>query len=159
MAADPTIAAPRAAAPRGYAAALWALWLAFVLRVAAQALQRWAPQRFLPPFEAFQGSSLSYDVLLASQLAIIAVMSRVAWRVSIGAVTRSARIGRALLWVGGVYMAGSIARIAVGVLVPGAPAWFTAWISAAFHLVLAAFVLTVASFHLQSRPGAMPEPR
>jgi hypothetical protein len=98
-------------------------------------------------------------VLLASQLAIIAVMSHVAWRVSIGAVTRSARIGRALLWVGGVYMAGSIARIAVGVLVPGAPAWFTAWISAAFHLVLAAFVLTVASFHLQSSPGAMPEPR
>jgi hypothetical protein len=159
MAADRILAAPRAAATRGYAAALWALSLAFVLRVAAQALQRWAPQRFLPPFEEFQGSSLSYDLLLASQLAIIAVMSHVSWRVSTGALARSRRIGRVLAWIGSLYMAGSIARVAIGVLVPGAPAWFTAWISGAFHLVLAAFVLTLASFHLQLPPGATAEPR
>jgi hypothetical protein len=158
MAADRTLAAPRAAAARGYAAALWALSLAFVLRVAAQALQRWAPQRFLPPFEAFQGSSLSYDLLLASQLAIIAFMSHISWRVSVGTLSRNRRIGRVLAWVGSLYLAGSIARITVGVLVPGAPAWFTAWISGAFHIVLAAFVLTLASFHLQLR-RAMHETR
>lgn len=53
--------------------------------------------------------------------------------------------GRVLLWIGGLYMAGSLLRIAVGLVVPGAPAWFSTWIPALFHVVLAGYVLTLAT--------------
>ena len=56
-------------------------------------------------------------------------------------------MGRILAWIGGIYMAGSLARLAVGLAVTDAPPWFTAWISAVFHVVLAGFVLTLAAYH------------
>jgi hypothetical protein len=92
----------------------------------------------LPPFDAFQGSNLSYPLLLGSQVAILAVMVFFSIR---------PRGGRVLLWLGSFYMAGSLARIAVGLAVPGAHPWFSAWIPAAFHVVLAAYVLVLARFH------------
>jgi hypothetical protein len=64
-----------------------------------------------------------------------------AWRAHRGRAPK----GRALLWFGAVYMAGSLLRIVVGIALPGAPAWFTAWIPAAFHLVLAGYVLVLAT--------------
>ena len=41
-----------------YAALLWLLTMAFAMRVLGQALQRWAPQPLLPPFDAFQGAAV-----------------------------------------------------------------------------------------------------
>jgi hypothetical protein len=54
-------------------------------------------------------------------------------------------------------MGGSLARLAVGLVFDQAPAWFTAWIPGAFHVVLAAFVLTLASYHALERTGAQKE--
>jgi hypothetical protein len=76
-------------------------------------------------------------VLLSSQVLILGVM--------IFCNLRPPKGGRALLWIGGLYMAGSLLRIAVGIALPSAPAWFSAWIPAAFHLVLAGYVLTLAT--------------
>lgn len=118
---------------------LWFLTFLFALRVAGQAMQRWAPQSFLPPFDAFQGSDLPYPILLGSQIVILGVMAFCNLR------PPSAR--RALTWLGSFYMAGSLARIVVGLAVPGAPAWFSTWIPAVFHVVLAAYVLALAGFH------------
>src|SRR5215211_7170591 len=103
MPADPALTRPHPEMPRGYAAVLWTLSLLFVLRVAGQALQRWAPQPFLPPFDSFQGSSLPYGLLLAAQLAIIAFMASVSWRVAMGTLRASRRVGRVLTWIGGFY--------------------------------------------------------
>jgi hypothetical protein len=61
--------------------------------------------------------------------------------------SQSARAATALRWCGGVYMAASLTRLAIGLGFPAAPPWFSAWISGAFHLVLAGFVLTLAAFH------------
>ena len=55
-------------------AAVSALWLAFLFRVAGQAVQRWFPLEFLPPFDAWQGSGIAYPALLASQVVIIALV-------------------------------------------------------------------------------------
>jgi hypothetical protein len=111
----------------------------FSLRVAGQAMQRWAPQSWLPPFDAFQGGNLPYPVLLASQILILGLMIFFNLR---------SRKGRpALLWIGGLYMAGSLLRIAVGLAVPGAPPWFSTWIPAVFHVVLAGYVLALARVH------------
>ena len=118
---------------------LWILTFFFLLRVAGQAIQHWAPRSYLPPFDAFQGSDLPYSVLLASQIVILGGM--------VVCNLRPPRARRALVWFGSFYLAGSLARIAVGLAVPGAPAWFSTWIPAAFHVVLAAYVLALARFH------------
>lgn len=112
------------------------LTLLFALRVAGQAIQHWAPQPYLPPFEAFQGSNLPYPMLLASQFLILGVMVFCNLRLPNG--------GRVLLWIGGLYMAGSLLRIVIGLAVPGAPAWFSTWIPALFHIILAGYVLALA---------------
>lgn len=128
---------------------LWALTIAFFLRVAAQALQYWSPQPFLPPFEDFQGSNLPYAALFPSQLLILGTMLYNCVKLQTHELRPSVRIGHVLFWFGAVYMVGSVLRLLVGVSVPAAPEWFRAWISVVFHLVLAGFVLTLASYHLK----------
>ena len=117
-------------------ALLWVLTFFFSLRVAGQAIQYWMPRSYLPAFGAFQGSNLPYPVLLGSQIVILAAM--------VICNLRRPRAHRALLWFGSFYMAGSLARIAVGLAVPDAPEWFSTWIPAVFHVVLAAYVLALA---------------
>ena len=126
---------------------LWALTALFAARVAGQAVQRWAPVPWLPPQEAFQGSNLSYAALLSTQLAILAVMAFASWRVFPGRMAASPRLAHWLAWSGGLYMAIALGRIAVGLLAPQAPAWFRAWVPAAFHVVLAAFVIALCVYH------------
>lgn len=130
-------------------ALLWILLFLFALRVVGQAVQRWQPQAYLPRFEEFQGSGIPYPALLAIQLTILVVMGRICWRVQSGTMAPRFRAGAFLRAFGGVYLAGSLARIAIGLLVPEAPRWFTAGIPAFFHLVLATFVLVVAHCHLR----------
>jgi hypothetical protein len=139
---------PRPSA-RVYAAACWSLSTLFAARVLGQAVQRWVPQPFLPPFNAFQGSGLPYWLLLSFQLVILAVMMRVAWRVQGDRLAPSRRVGLGLAWAGTSYMALALGRIAIGLSLPNAYAWFTTWIPAFFHLVLAGFVLAVSLYHLQ----------
>jgi hypothetical protein len=131
---------------RRYALALGCLTLLFALRVAAQSVQHWAPVTWLPPFSQFQGSALPYWLLLGTQLLLLSLMIAVIFRVEGGRSLGHARVARTLRWVGGVYMAGSLGRIAVGLALPHAPAWFTAWIPAIFHVMLASFVLTLAAY-------------
>lgn len=144
---------------RRYAWALGALTALFAVRVAGQALQRWAPVGALPAFDDFQGSSLPYWLLLSVQIFLLACMVSIASDVAAGTRRRNARAARVLLWVGGLYMAGSTARILLGVVLPDPHAWFTAWIPAFFHVILAAYVLTLAAYHATAwRHGAYPDP-
>lgn len=133
---------------RAYVRLLALLAVLFGLRVAAQALQRWAPQPFLPPFEHFQGSALHYGVLLCSQLIILAAMAYYILRLNAGTLRPSRRAGVLLAWLGGLYLAVSLIRIAIGLAVSGAGTWFTAWIPAALHVVLATFVGMLAYYHV-----------
>lgn len=140
---------------RPYAVVCWVLAAAFAARVIGQALQRTLPQPFLPPADSFQGSALPYGLLLAIQLFILALMLRYAIRLHHGVLRPDRRAGVALASFGGLYMAAALGRIGVGLAVPAAHAWFSAWIPAAFHVVLAAFVVTTAALHLlQSRAEA-----
>jgi hypothetical protein len=149
-----TSALPNLERHQAAGAAAWACAtsLLFALRVAGQAIQRWVPQSFLPPFAAFQGSRLPYPVLLAAQLAILAAMVVSCRRVLAASQTRSRRKSMVLTWMGAVYLTLSVLRIAIGVALPAAPAWFRAWISEFFHLVLAAFVLSLARCYRSPPP-------
>jgi hypothetical protein len=132
---------------RSYAGLLWLLSFLFALRILGQALQRWLPQPFLPPFNAFQGSGLPYGLLLSAQLAILALMIHVSRGVQAGTLTAGSRTKAALSWFGWIYMTGSLLRIAIGLTLPAAPAWFSTWIPALFHVVLAGFVLALSSYY------------
>ncbi|MFT5175099.1 MAG: hypothetical protein ACI8W7_003288 [Gammaproteobacteria bacterium] len=123
----------------------------FMLRVAAQALQRWWPLDRLPPFDAWQGSDLSYPLLLSMQMLIVVAMCRVCWHTLRGTHPVSRRAGRWLAGLGAIYMSGSLLRIAVGLTVSHASPWFSAWISSVFHVLLAAFLLTAAHYYLRAR--------
>ena len=129
------------------AALLWAFSFLFAVRVLGQALQRWAPQSFLPSFGEFQGSALPYWFLLSAQVLILAAMTLISWRVQAGMLAPSPRVASVLAWAGGIYMTVSLARIAVGLAVPAAPDWFRTWIPAVYHVVLAGFVLTLGVYH------------
>lgn len=124
-----------------------ALAALFAVRVVGQALQRWAPQAWLPPADAFQGSGTPYVALLASQLVILALMARFAIRVARGTHPRRPGLGLAMAWLGALYLAGSVARLVIGAAIPSAPPWFHAWIPGMFHLVLATAVLVAAWHH------------
>ena len=143
---------------RRYAWALGALTAVFGLRVAGQALQYWVGVDRLPPFDAFQGSTLPYWLLLSVQVFLLALMTSITADVGAGTRRRNPGAARVLSWIGAVYMAGSIGRIALGLALPDPPAWFTAWIPAFFHVILAAFVLTLAAYHATAWPrGAQPD--
>ena len=137
----------RVAPATGCVVFLWTLSLLFALRVLGQAVQRWAPQPFLPPFDEFQGSSLSYWFLLSAQMLILSAMALFSWRAQSGMLAPNRRAARVLAWFGGLYMAASLGRIVVGLAIPAAPDWFRTWIPAIFHVVLAGFVLTLAVYH------------
>lgn len=143
------------AAPWVVLTLLWTLTLLFAIRVLGQAAQRWWPQSFLPSFGAFQGSGLQYPLLLSAQLTILALMVRAVLRVRAGTLSPSSGQLKFLIGFGSIYMAGSILRIAIGLAVPAAPHWFTAWIPAFFHLVLAAFVVTLALHARNQVPQSM----
>lgn len=119
------------------------------LRVLAQVIQAMQPTTLLPPFTAFEGSLLPYAVLLPLQVLVVIVLSQVTLAVASGAVPPQPTRGVQLLAGGGLYAAVCISRIVVGLAWPEAPAWFRAWIPAATHLLLASYVLTLATYHLR----------
>ena len=126
---------------------LWLLVAAFAGRVAGQAIQQVAPVDFLPDFGTFQGSRLPYWALLSTQIAILGTMIVVTARIQRGTLRPSARVGRILGRLGALYLGVSVVRIVIGLALPQAPAWFSTWVPAIFHLVLASWVLLVAVWH------------
>lgn len=120
----------------------------FVFRVAAQLLQLLAPTNLLPPYMAWQSGLLPYTILLPAQLAIILVsVPGILW-MRAGRMRARPGLGRALLIFGGLYMAGSVLRLTLGLTVLADHLFFGALLPGAFHLVLAAMVLTFGHFHL-----------
>jgi hypothetical protein len=81
-------------------------------------------------------------------------MIRASHGVQTGILIPSHRTGLALAWFGWIYMTGSLIRIAIGLAMPDAPAWFSTWIPAFFHVVLAGFVLILSSYHRYQTPFA-----
>ena len=136
---------------------LWLLTFLFSLRVIGQAVQRYVPQSWLPPFDAWQGSSLDYPWLLSAQVVILGAMAWFSTRAWTGALRPSLRVMQWLTILGTLYMVASVVRIGIGLGVPSAPAWFRAWISGVFHVVLAAFAL--AGAHTTPSRFVPPVPR
>lgn len=122
-------------------AAVSALWLAFLFRVAGQAVQRWFPLEFLPPFDAWQGSGIAYPALLASQVVIIALVGAALCSIVHRARALGTTASRYVIFIGCAYFALMLLRLVLGLTVLSDSGWFTAWISTLLHLDLALIVI------------------
>ena len=121
--------------------AVSALSLAFLVRVAGQAIQRWFPQESLPPFEVWQGSGISYPALLACQIVILALLGAAICTMVHRVAVMGTISSRCVTAIGCGYFAVMLARLALGLTALSDSGWFTAWISTVLHLDLAVVVI------------------
>lgn len=121
---------------------LWALTVLFVLRIAAQPLALVLPG--LPDFDAWHGGTMPYPVLLAFQLAILAIMLAANRTCTRGRLMPRPRLARGLTVFGTLYFVAMLARLALGQSLAPAPAWFERPLPTLFHLVLATWLLILA---------------
>lgn len=145
------------AVPTVHCVLLAFLIAAFLFRVIAQALQAWAPLPWLPPFEIWHSATLPYSLLLASQLVILAIQFWVLAALLRGRQRPRRWLGVTLLVLGSAYFAFMLVRLVAGQTLLGRVAWFQAVVPTVFHLVLAAFLLVLADFHLRFQAGAPRE--
>ena len=126
----------------------WMLLLAglFGLRVAAQLAQAAYEVPFLPPFDDWQGSVIPYPALLATQAGILAAMAVVIARVRTDAIAPRPWKRQACFAVGGAYFGVMAFRLVAGLTFLSDYAWFAQTLPAFFHIVLAAFVLTLGRY-------------
>ncbi|MYF41706.1 MAG: hypothetical protein F4216_00185 [Acidimicrobiaceae bacterium] len=131
---------------RRYSVAFGVLSLAFGARVLAQAVQRWGPVSFLPPFDDFQGSGLSYPVLLGAQVFILAIIAVVLVRMHRGKGLISPRLILPVTLFSALYFVVMAVRLVLGLSVLSDSGWFSTWIPTVFHLVLASMLMLIAAY-------------
>jgi hypothetical protein len=117
------------------------LFVLFVLRVLGQAAVAFLHVSFLPPMEAWYSGLMPYELLLPSQIAIVALMTKICldFTHKRGFFFESKKFFATwCLWFGYLYLAAMIAR---AVFLWDRP------IPIVFHWVLAAFVIAVGLSH------------
>ena len=126
----------------------WMLLLAglFGLRVAAQLAQAVYEVPFLPPFDDWQGSVIPYPALLPTQAGILVAMAVVIARVRTDTIAPRPWKRQACFAIGGPYLAVMAFRLVAGLTFLSDYAWFAQTLPAFFHMVLAAFVLTLGRY-------------
>ena len=135
----------RAVPPR-YTLVLCTCTALFVLRVLGQAVVAVWNVGFLPPFEQWYSGLLPYPLLLPAQIAIAALMLKIVVDFARGEgyfVSLRPRTGRILVGLGVLYALAMVARYVVTMAAYPERRWFAGTIPIWFHLVLAAFVLTL----------------
>lgn len=134
---------------RRYAPYLAALLALFAFRVVAQPLQFVLGLPFLPAYDAWHSGRLPYGLLVVFQVLILVLMLRITLSFRRSTVRPRRRSGWIILGFGAVYFAVMSARLALGLTWLADHDWFGKPVPAFFHLVLAAFVITVGLFHLR----------
>ena len=134
-----------------------AIWLIvflalFVFRVSAQLLQWLFPTPWLPPFVAWHSATLSYPVLVGTQVAIIMVAVWLIRGLLRDTIIPNATLGRVLIWAGAVYFTGSVLRLMAGLTFGRDHAFLGAYLPGIFHVVLALMVLTAGNYYRNGAP-------
>ena len=128
---------------------LWTLFGFFLFRVLAQLVQAQTTLPFLPPFESWHSAVIPYPLLLLSQVIILGFLANVTMTFSKGQVTPSRTSGRIWLGVGTIYFGAMMLRLIFGLTLCSDQAWFSNYLPTFFHLVLAAFLLVVGTYHIR----------
>jgi len=139
---------------------LWSCMALFAARVIGQLETALLAPAWLPDMDAWYSGLLPYPLLLPVQIAILMLMSVVAWnrRIRNGSFARSKpRTAGALRIFAGLYFGVMALRLAVNVIDNGADFWREGAIPVAFHWVLALFLLVAGrapAEHQQQRDEA-----
>ena len=120
----------------------------FMLRVVAQLVQAVHEVRFLPSFEAWQGSATPYPLLLGFQAVIIAVLIIVLRVVKADAISPRPWIYQACFVLGGIYFLVMAFRLIASLTFLSEYEWFSKSIPALFHIILASLVLIFGHYFL-----------
>jgi hypothetical protein len=137
-AVDPALAAPF----------LWLFSALFLVRVGSQLLVRLRRPTWLPPTEQWNLSP--YQLLLPVQIAILGLMGWIDAEFSLGGgppVKARPGLGEGVLVFSYVYAGAMVARYAVRMAKAPGERWFGGAIPIVFHLVLAAYLFVIGSFH------------
>ena len=130
---------------------LWVLLCLFIVRVLGQLLVAVGWGWFLPPMNAWYSGLLPYRYLLPAQILIIALYGSISVSFTRGKgllVAPAHRLGRVLQVFGAVYFVGMLIRYAVTMFRYPERRWTGGSIPVFFHLVLSAFILALARYHL-----------
>ena len=134
---------------KSFARILATLLCLFVFRVSAQLIQQLIPVPWLPSFESWHSASIPYWLLVMAQLIIIALAAKIIHGLWTGTRKSSPHRGKVYLWLGGCYFLGMAFRFVSGQTFLANHSWFSAWLPALFHLVLAVFVIVNGISHLK----------
>ena len=136
--------------PRTTAWYLLLFSLLFVLRVAGQVFVALRSPAWLPPMGEW--NLMPYRLLLPIQLGFVAVLAVIVTGLASreGPLVEQHRsLGVFLIGLGAVYAASMVVRYAVRMWRRPGERWFGGSIPIVFHVVLAAFLLTWGSYHVQ----------
>ena len=117
------------------------LFLLFAFRVVAQLVQKFYALSFLPPFDKWQSGALPYPVLIAIQIIIILICTKLLVQLARGRTTPKPMVSVIYMGLGGVYFSVMLFRLLGGLTFGSEHHWWSATIPTAFHLVLASFLL------------------
>ncbi len=129
---------------------LWGLLFLFVLRVLGQLLVAVGWGLFLPPMEEWFSGVIPYPRLLAFQIVIVLLYSKVCFEFTRGHgffVTPRRGLGVGLLSFGSVYLAVMLIRYVIRMSVYPHERWTGGSIPIFLHWVLASFLLIVGAYH------------
>jgi hypothetical protein len=123
---------------------MWGCVALFAARVIGQLEALLVAPAWLPDMDAWYSGLLPYPALLPAQIAVLMLMSVVAWnrRIRNGAFARAnPRAAGALRILAGIYFTVMAVRLGVDVIEHGTEFWRHGAIPVAFHWVLALFLL------------------
>lgn len=126
---------------------LYVLTGLFLVRVVGQPLSAVVQLPFLPDYEAWQGSTLPYPVLLGAQVLIVGCMVGGARGMRTGMGHPRRRAGWWVVAASAVYGSVMAVRLVLGLTLFRDIPWFARPVPAVFHLVLASY-LAVYGFGL-----------
>lgn len=132
------------------AALLWLLLGLFVFRVAGQFVVSLGLAPVLPPMDAWYSGFIPYGPLLATQLAIVALLARICLDMTRGRgyfAQRRAWLGSPIRAFGWFYASSMAVRYTATMVLYPERRWTGGTIPIVFHLVLATFLLVLADHH------------
>jgi hypothetical protein len=135
---------------RDIAVALSLLALAFLSRVMGQLLVACFEVTFLPPMAEWYSGLIPYPVLLAIQVAILAVQGTISWDVWHGTgffAARRPRAGRFLCRFSYMYFAVMLIRYGLTMWLYPERRWLHGTIPILFHWVLAAYLFVLGKYY------------
>jgi hypothetical protein len=135
---------------KSHAVVLGILAFAFLMRVLGQALVFFIGVDFLPSMAAWQSGLLPYPVLLASQILILGVQTKISrdlWRGSGFFAMRRPRAGRALRRFSYAYFAVMALRYVLTMAFYPERRWLGGTIPIVFHWVLAGYLFVLSQYH------------